>query len=29
MNKLSKENSELLSDSLRYLISEYQKKKKN
>ncbi len=27
MNKLSKENSELLSDSLRYLISEYQKKK--
>jgi len=27
MNKLSKENSELLSDSLKYLISEYQKKK--
>ena len=27
MNKLSKENSELLSDSLKYLINEYQKKK--
>ena len=27
MNKLSKENSELLSDSLKYLINEYKKKK--
>ena len=27
MNKLSKENSELLSDSLKYLINKYQKKK--